>query len=122
MQYELSLPYRQNISDYTAVQAAIKSAVAASTGTSPSNVVVASSQQKELCSTPIQPTSSALPFMKEVVFTSLVDGQESGYLRGRMMDKDLDMWTSPISLAATRTKKSTISFAIFSGVQGKIND
>ena len=108
MLFQFALPYRQNITDYIPVKYALLNAISTSTGISSTNVVIAGSQQSSLCAVPIQKTSSALPFLKILIDREATTEQDSN------MD-----WLNPLKrFQASNSKKSTVSFAIYSGVKG----
>ena len=102
IQFEFAVSYRQNVTDYNPVQYALKNAISTSVGVSLMNVVIAGSKQNSLCAVPIQKTSDTLPFLKLLTY----------------QDSSME-WYNPFKrFQATKSKKSTISFAIFSGMKG----
>ena len=111
MQFEFALAYRQNITDYGPVQSALKNAISTCIGISSKNVVVAGSQQNSLCAVPIQKTSNTLPFLKLLI-------NREATLDESEQDSSMN-WYNPFKrFQASKSKKSTVSFAIFSGLQG----
>ena len=123
MQYEFALAYRQNITDYRTVKDAIKAAVSSAIGTSPTNVDVAASNQGVLCSVSIQKTSSTLPFRRLYLEFSSETNPSYYNLRGLKIFKDNHDSKLAGALfhlqGSSKSKKSTISFAIYSGVSGQ---
>lgn len=111
MQFEFAITYRQNITDYSPVQYALKSAISNSIGVSLMNVVIAGSKQNSLCEVPIQKTSDTLPFLKLLTNRGTTVEKISGA-------EEADWYNPFFRFQAAKSKKSTVSFAIFSGMKG----
>ena len=111
MQFEFAIAYRQNITDYSPVQYALKNAISNSIGVSLMNVVIAGSKQNSLCAVPIRKTSDTLPFLRFLT--------NRGTTMEKISETEEADWYNPfIRFQAAKSKKSTVSFAIFSGMKG----